>query len=185
MKNTIVLHILLTFVLLTIACQSDRKQTERTVEGLSEVNNGLSKEDLIELNRDKVKKENKRIDDWVKKQAFRYKSSATGLKYRIIENGKGPKARIMSQVSLIYTVKILEGDTCYASRSADTVRLTLGQSDYPSGLQEALLYLPEGSRSELIIPYYLAYGFSGDGDCIPGASTLQYFVQVLNVSESQ
>lgn len=155
------------------------QQTDR--EAISEQERGDIKEALIKQNQIRVKEESNHIAEYVEKTGLRMKKSDTGLYYRISKEGNGPKASMLSEVSLKYKVSLLDGTYCYSSDSTEILNLTVGQSNEPSGLQEGLLYIPEGSIATIIIPSYLAYGLTGDGDKIPGSQSLIYEIELLKV----
>jgi FKBP-type peptidyl-prolyl cis-trans isomerase len=108
--------------------------------------------------------------------------TATGLRYKIIKKGTGPLPKMMSDVELNYTITHLDGTYCYSSDSSGVLGFTMGQSNEPGGLQEALLSIPQGSTAMLILPSYLAYGLTGDGDKIQGGESIIYNIEVLKVS---
>jgi FKBP-type peptidyl-prolyl cis-trans isomerase len=155
------------------------QQTGR--EAISEQERGDIKEALIKQNQIRVKEESNQIAKYVGKSGLRMKKSDTGLYYLISKAGQGPKATMLSEVSLKYKVSLLNGTYCYSSDSTEILNLIVGQSNEPSGLQEGLLYIPEGSIATIIIPSYLAYGLTGDGDKIPGSQSLIYEIELLKV----
>ena len=123
-----------------------------------------------------------RAEDFVAKKKLQMEKTATGLRYKIIKKGNGAVPRMLSDVELNYTITHLNGNYCYSSDSSGVLGFTMGQSNEPGGLQEALLNIPQGSTAMLIIPSYLAYGLTGDGDKIQGGESLIYTIEVLKVS---
>ena len=109
-------------------------------------------------------------------------STETGVRYRIVEKGDGQLPALLSAVSVDYSLSLLDGTFCYSSDSTGTMNFILGQSDEPSGLQEVLLKIPEGSKAQVIIPSYMAYGLTGDGDCISSDQSLVYDIKLLKVT---
>lgn len=76
---------------------------------------------------------------------------------------------------------MLNGDYCYSSDSSGVMQIKIGQSNEPTGLQEALQLIPCGSKATIIIPSYLAYGISGDGNKIRSQASLVYNIELLKV----
>ena len=78
-------------------------------------------------------------------------------------------------VEITYQVKLLDGTDCYDTRH-DPVAFTLGKAEMPRGMEEALQMMRVGDSSVLILPSHLAYGFTGDGDKIPGNAATVYYL---------
>jgi peptidylprolyl isomerase len=91
----------------------------------------------------------------------------SGLQYRVIDTGTGAKPTQASEVQVQYKTSLPDGQTI-----ADTTQSTNGQPASPlsvkisevamSGLREALLNMPAGSRWEVVIPANLARGSGPD-----------------------
>jgi FKBP-type peptidyl-prolyl cis-trans isomerase len=91
----------------------------------------------------------------------------------------------MSEVKLKYKVGLLDGSYGYSSDSSGVMDIKLGQSDEPTGLQEGILKLNEGGKALLIVPSYLAYGITGDGNKITGAQPLVYNIELIEVKNEK
>lgn len=87
----------------------------------------------------------------------------SGVQYRIIEAGSGPRPTQASQVQVQYKTTTHDGQVI-----ADTAQMVNGQPGQPltvklsevtmPGLREALLSMPAGSRWEVVLPANLAAG---------------------------
>lgn len=140
------------------------------------------KEDLIKQNRSLMLEEQEAITSYINRVGIdSIEKTTTGLHIKILEPGSGKKARLLAKVELSYEARLLDGTYCYSSDSTGRLNFILGQSDEPSGLQEALLKMNEGEKALVIIPSYLAYGITGDGICVPGSTTLLYTVRLEKV----
>lgn len=110
-------------------------------------------------------------------------TTSTGLQYKVITQGIGLKPNSGSQVSLIYTGKLIDG-TVFDTTVNDTTLVNtprlLYVSSVVSGFQEALLKMNTGSTFEIYIPQSLGYGSTAMGS-IPAYSTLIFDVQLINV----
>ncbi len=140
------------------------------------------KDDLIQQNKQLILEEMDLIDAFVERKHLNFDTTSTGLRFKIIAFTNGKPARLMSDVSLSYSLSLLNGDLCYSSDSTGLLSFTLGQSDQPAGLQEALLKMKEGEEALIIVPSYLAYGITGDGICIPGSTSLFYTIKLEKVN---
>jgi FKBP-type peptidyl-prolyl cis-trans isomerase len=185
MKTKFLVGTILSATLLLSACAGpENKKEAASSEQLmgDEKEQGDMKESLIARNKARMLAEQKNIEDFVAKKQWVMEKTATGLRYKIIKKGTGPLPKMMSDVELNYTITHLDGTYCYSSDSSGVLGFTMGQSNEPGGLQEALLSIPQGSTAMLILPSYLAYGLTGDGDKIQGGESIIYNIEVLKVS---
>lgn len=173
--------LIILLVSICFACNSPDNSTARTSVNQAPVD---MREELITQNKKKMQEEVIRIDEYISAHQLPMTSSGTGLRMLVKKKGTGDQIRLLSRVSLAYQVNLLDGTYCYSSDSSGVLDIIIGQSDEPSGLQEGLLQLHNGSEAMMIIPSYLAYGLTGDGDRIPGRESLVYEVKVLSVSNN-
>ncbi|MFT4521955.1 MAG: FKBP-type peptidyl-prolyl cis-trans isomerase FklB [Bacteroidia bacterium] len=104
----------------------------------------------------------------------------SGLQYKIIKAGAGPKAIDGDQVTTHYTGKFIDGKVFDSSVERGTPA-TFGVNQVIKGWTEALKLMPEGSKWELYIPYNLAYGESGRPPQIPAYSVLVFELDLIDV----
>ena len=138
-------------------------------------------EELIAINKAMVNDEQEQIEDYIKRYGYKMITTPTGLHYLLQDSGQGRAPVFKSVVSLKYKVEFLNGNYCYSSDSSGVLQFSIGQSDEPTGLQEGLLKLKEGGKAIYIVPSYLAYGLTGDGNKIGNNQTLVYHVTLLKV----
>ncbi|MFM7015860.1 MAG: FKBP-type peptidyl-prolyl cis-trans isomerase [Bacteroidota bacterium] len=137
------------------------------------------RESLIDRNKKMILLEQEKIDSFLLKNQLIMDETKTGIHYKIEVTGNGEKPKTLDEVSLKYKLNLLDGTYCYSSDSSGVLQLKIGQSDEPTGLQEVLQEIPRGSKAKIIIPSYLAYGLSGDGDKIGGGESLVYTIELL------
>jgi FKBP-type peptidyl-prolyl cis-trans isomerase FkpA/FKBP-type peptidyl-prolyl cis-trans isomerase FklB len=106
-------------------------------------------------------------------------TTASGLQYKIITEGKGPKPKATDTVTVNYTGKLLDG-TEFDSSAKHGQPATFPLDGVIPGWTEGLQLMPQGSKWELYIPAELAYGSGGQGP-IPPASTLIFEVELLEI----
>ena len=82
------------------------------------------------------------------------KTTASGLQYKVITEGKGPKPKTTDTVSVNYRGTLLNGTEFDKSKAPVTFPL---EGVIP-GWTEALQLMPVGSKWQLFIPPALAYG---------------------------
>lgn len=107
-------------------------------------------------------------------------TTASGLQYRVIQEGTGASPADTSQVTVHYTGKLLDG-TVFDSSVERGEPVTFGVTQVIAGWTEALKMMKEGAKWELFIPYELAYGERGAGGAIPPYATLVFEVELLKV----
>lgn len=108
------------------------------------------------------------------------KTTASGLQYRILTEGKGAVATDTSSVEVHYEGKLIDGtvfDSSYKRNKPATFRPT----DVIKGWTEALKMMPEGSVWEIYVPWQLAYGERGAQGRIPPYSVLIFKIELLKV----
>jgi FKBP-type peptidyl-prolyl cis-trans isomerase len=103
----------------------------------------------------------------------------SGLQYKIIKEGSGPKPKPEDTVKCNYRIAKLDGKEFFDTFKSQQPT-TLKVNGVLKGLSEALQLMPVGSRWEIVLPPELAYGESGALPIGPNA-TLNYEVEVLGI----
>ncbi len=104
----------------------------------------------------------------------------SGLQYKIVKAGTGPKPGANDTVTVNYEGSLLNGQVFDSSYKRGE-SITFPVSGVISGWQEALQLMPVGSTWMLYIPPNLAYGEAGAGDVIGPNETLVFKVELLSV----
>lgn len=109
------------------------------------------------------------------------KTTASGLQYKVIKEGKGKVPTANSRVKVHYRGTLIDGtefDTSYKSKDPRSFRA----DQVIKGWTEALTLMPVGSKWELYIPQELAYGSMDRGKIKP-FSTLIFEIELVDVEE--
>ena len=106
----------------------------------------------------------------------------TGLRYLIYKHGSGEKAMNGKKVTILYEIRLLNGNLCYSSAQLGPKEFTTGQGKFESGAEEGILLMKVGDRAKFIVPSHLAFGLLGDQDKIPPRSTLIYDIELLKIN---
>jgi FKBP-type peptidyl-prolyl cis-trans isomerase len=165
---------LLTFILLLTMlvsqCQNkpDSKSTYRTP----------SEDDLIEMNRSLISRDQGLIREYISKSDRTYKETGTGMWYSVITGGGSGKIKTGDNVTFDYECSVIDGATCYSGSQT----LRVGFADAGAGVTEGLQMMGLGSDYMFIIPPYLAYGITGDGNRIPGSAILIYRIRIKEIN---
>jgi FKBP-type peptidyl-prolyl cis-trans isomerase len=106
----------------------------------------------------------------------------SGLQYKVIKQGNGPKPSEQARVSLHYTATLVNGKKLWSTY--DNKKPWVHHLDKAlDGLKEGVLMMPEGSKWILYIPASLAFGNTGEQD-VPAGAALIYEVEVLKSDPS-
>ena len=107
------------------------------------------------------------------------KTTASGLQYKVITEGTGPKPKATDMVVVHYEGKTIDGkvfDSSYKRGQPAAFPL----NGVIPGWTEALQLMPAGSKYELYIPSNLAYGEAGSPPDIEPNSVLIFTVELLD-----
>ena len=106
-------------------------------------------------------------------------TTSSGLQYKVISNGTGPKPAPGQKVKVNYTGKLIDGKV-FDSSVQRGQPAEFNVSEVIPGWTEALTMMNVGSKWELYIPPKLGYGEQGN-QSIPGNSVLIFEVELLGV----
>jgi FKBP-type peptidyl-prolyl cis-trans isomerase FklB len=108
----------------------------------------------------------------------------SGLQYKILKEGTGPKPTASDSVTVNYRGTLING-TEFDSSYSRNEPATFGVTQVIKGWTEALQLMPVGSKWQLFIPSDLAYGERSPGGEIGPNSTLIFDVELLSIGEKQ
>ncbi|HNO71720.1 MAG TPA: FKBP-type peptidyl-prolyl cis-trans isomerase [Bacteroidia bacterium] len=111
-------------------------------------------------------------------------STASGLKYIVLNKADGVKAQSGKTVSVHYSGFLGDGSWKLFDSSVQRkqpIDFMLGQGQVIAGWDEGIALMNVGDRMRLIIPYQLAYGESGRPPIIPAKATLIFDVELMDV----
>lgn len=115
------------------------------------------------------------------RQAEGVKTTASGLQYRILREGKGARPGATDTVRAHYTSSTLAGtqlESTYGSGHAASIALN---RVFP-GWAEAVQLMPIGGKYAFWIPPSLAYGERGAGEKIEPNALLVFEVELLEIA---
>ena len=164
--------------LLLCSCQEQRNPQPGLVQGQSD---RQVRESLEKANRYLVNDEEEEIDNYVRRHQLELVETGTGVRYQIVEEGKGKPVQPGQTVTLEYVLFDIAGDVVYSSENDGLMRFVVSRSEVPSGLDEAVRLLHEGDRAWVIVPSHLGYGLLGDQKSVPSRATLIYLLKIQKV----
>ena len=104
----------------------------------------------------------------------------SGLQYKILTAGTGPKPTASDSVKCNYRGTLING-TEFDSSYKRGQPATFGVGQVIKGWTEALQLMPVGSKWQLVVPASLAYGERGAGAEIGPNATLIFEVELLSI----
>jgi len=108
-------------------------------------------------------------------------TTASGLQYQVITEGKGPKPQPTDVVRVNYKGTLLDGKTFDSSYDRNEPA-TFPLNQVVPGWQEGIALMPVGSKYKFWIPAKLGYGDKGTpGGPIPPNATLVFEVELLDI----
>jgi FKBP-type peptidyl-prolyl cis-trans isomerase len=106
-------------------------------------------------------------------------TTESGVQYKVLRQGNGPRPVSEEQVQVHYTGKLLDG-TVFDSSIQRGEPLTIGVGQVIKGWTEILQIMPVGSKYQVWIPSDLAYGEQG-AQIIKPNSTLEFEIELLDI----
>ena len=107
-------------------------------------------------------------------------STESGLLYKELEAGDGPKPTAEDAVEVHYRGTLIDGTEFDSSYGRGTT-VTFGLNQVIPGWTEGLQLMPVGSKYQLVIPPELAYGPGGAGASIGPNATLVFEVELVSI----
>lgn len=109
------------------------------------------------------------------------KTTASGLKYIVLQEGTGAKPIATSNVKVHYTGTLTSGKV-FDSSVERGQPIDFGLNQVIPGWTEGLQLMTEGSKYKFYIPFYLAYGERAMGGVIPAKSDLIFEVELIKIN---
>lgn len=107
----------------------------------------------------------------------------SGLQYKVLVQGNGEVPLADDKVLVNYEGRLIDGTVFDASSKHGDEPAEFTPAQVIKGWSEALTMMPVGSKWQLYIPYYLAYGERGAGADIKPYSTLIFDVELVGIKQ--
>jgi FKBP-type peptidyl-prolyl cis-trans isomerase len=107
----------------------------------------------------------------------------SGLQYKILQPGTGPKPTAADTVACNYKGTLINGTEFDSSAKHGGKPATFPVGGVIKGWTEALQLMPTGSKWQLVIPSAMAYGERGAGADIGPNATLIFEVELVSIQE--
>jgi len=122
--------------------------------------------------------ESEQIADFIVEHDLEMTETASGLFYKIYDEGVGDNPTDSSTVTVHYTGTLLDGTLFDGTTITNPASLNL--SSTIEGWQEGIPLLKRGGSATFIIPSELAYGQSGQGSVIGPNTPLVFDVDLID-----
>ncbi len=127
-----------------------------------------------------LKKEAKKIQDFIDSIGMPFIKTGTGLRYHIYEQQQEGDSIYSGEVAVVdYFLSSLEGDTLYKTELSRLQEFAVDYEDIESGLHEGIKKMRVGEKAFLILPAHLGHGITGDQAAIPSQTTLVYNIHLV------
>ena len=111
-----------------------------------------------------------------------FQQTESGLRYQIIQEGKGEKPDAGQTVAVHYKGMFPDGTEFDNSfKRGNPIEFPVGTGQVISGWDEGIQLLKVGDKARFVIPSHLAYGSRGAGGVIPPNATLVFDVELMDV----
>lgn len=162
-------------VISMISCGSCKSQKKGAT-----MNQNQMDEHLIEVNKQLIKDDKLMIDRFVSDNDWTMKSTGTGLRYWIYEEGTDTTlAKKGMTANVNYELSLLDGTLCHKTPAGEYESFVIGHADVATGLHEMVSLMTPGDKAKVILPPHLAYGLTGDMGKIPLHSVLVYDLTLI------
>ena len=170
---------LIFFCLLLNSCNNNETKQINVSPKTDQENNELIKNQFIKANQQLMQKENDEMDYYAKSHQLNFTRTGSGIRYFVYKPSiKGDSIKDNMQITLNFTLKLMDGTLCYSSKTEGPRTFFVGHEDIESGIHKGLKYLKRGDKAILLIPSPLAHGLLGDFNKIPPQMPIVYDVEV-------
>ena len=170
---------LLFLCLLLNSCNNNETKQIDVSPKTDQENNELIKNQFIKANQQLMQKENDEMDYYAKSHQLNFTRTGSGIRYFVYKPSiKGDSIKDNMQITLNFTLKLMDGTLCYSSKTEGSRTFFVGHEDIESGIHKGLKYLKRGDKAILLIPSPLAHGLLGDFNKIPPQMPIVYDVEV-------
>lgn len=136
---------------------------------------------IFEQHKAEKKKALEELVSRLQKMEQQAKTTESGLKYVVLEEGKGEMPKQGETINTHYTLYLADGKKIDSSKDRNMpFPVTIGQNRLIQGWLEAIEMFPKGSKVFLVIPPELGYGNKNMGGMIPPNSTLYFEMEFMD-----
>jgi len=140
----------------------------------------IIKEQFVRANQQLTQKQADEMDYYAKMHRLPFIKTLSGIRYFVYKpSAKGDSIKPNMEITMNYTVKLLDGTACYSSAREGPKTFIVGHAVVESGIHKGVQYLKRGDKAIFLIPSVLAHGLLGDMNKIPPQMPIIYDVEIL------
>jgi FKBP-type peptidyl-prolyl cis-trans isomerase len=128
-----------------------------------------------------LQEERESMEDYASKNNLTTQSTPSGLRYVMLQEGKGAEADSGMMVKVKFTGKFLDGQLF----DSGEYEFVIGRGEVIRGWDEGIGLLKVGGKAILLVPSELGYGHRGVQGVIPPYASLVFEVELLKVSKPE
>lgn len=126
-------------------------------------------------------REQKEIEKYLQENNLNIPAVTPGVWFIILQEGKGEKPAAGDSVEVKYTGRLLNGKIFDSSSKAGrNLQYRIGTGNYLKAWEQAVMSMPEGSMSRLILSSDQAFGRSASAPVPPGSSVI-FDIELIKV----
>ena len=167
------------FILLLICLVSCRSGQDKQSDSVPSP--GVVKDNLIEINRNLLRQEMLRIQEYIDSTKLDMLKTGTGLFIDLVRDRDGDIAQAGKHLIFTYKIRSLKGDLLYSSEELGKREFVVDKTDVESGWNEAAKLMSLADSAVLILPPHLAFGNLGDGNRIGPREILIYELRLDSI----
>lgn len=138
----------------------------------------------VERNKKINKLQQNLIQKAIKKDSGQtYVSAPAGYWFKRLNTTNGQKPQPGDEVSFVYSIKTLTGETIYNELDLGEVTYLVDKEDLLPALRYAVKDLRVRETGVFFVPSFLGYGYQGDGDKIGINQPLQFTIKLLELKK--
>lgn len=163
-----------------VSCNRDNEVKAKKVNRPNAENDRIIREQFIRANQQLTQKQADEMDNYAKMHRMPFIKTPSGILYFVYKPSlKGDSITQNMEITMNYTVKLLDGTPCYSSTIDGPKTFIVGHADIESGIHKGVEYLKRGDKAIFLIPSVLAHGLLGDMNKIPPQMPIMYDVEIL------
>lgn len=145
-------------------------------------NEQTSTEMPVDVHREIARREMADIQLIAKRYNWHLTQTSSGLMYEIVNKHQGTMPTAGDMVTIAGTIATPAGVYVLDSHKDGAKTFQVNRSDDFVGLHELVQLMHEGDSLNAIVPSFLAYGISGNGEKIAGATSLICKIKLININ---
>jgi FKBP-type peptidyl-prolyl cis-trans isomerase len=170
-------HIICLLSVVLVSCGN----SEKNQPVVYKVKKQAIKDQFIKANQQVVVKENDEMEFYARSHKMAFVNTDLGLRYYVYQaSAKGDSIKDGDEITMEFTVSLLDGTECYSSKTEGPKTFKVGHENLESGIHKGVQFLKKGDKALIMIPSHLAHGLLGDMKNIPPQRAIIYDVQILN-----